>query len=58
MEADCIFRVAFGTFLGLPNPIEFFGDADNVRTRWAADPSAAWRIDTSSVASMSPYFIL
>lgn len=28
MEADCIFRVAFGTFLGLPNPIEFFGDAD------------------------------
>jgi hypothetical protein len=22
-EADRIFRVAFGTFLGLPNPIEF-----------------------------------
>ena len=31
-EADRIFRVAFGTFLGLPNPIEFFGDADYVRT--------------------------
>jgi GNAT superfamily N-acetyltransferase len=41
-EADRIFRVAFGTFLGLPNPIEFFGDADYVRTRWRADPSAAF----------------
>jgi len=41
-EADRIFRVAFGTFLGLPNPIEFFGDADYVRTRWAADPAAAF----------------
>ena len=41
-EADRIFRIAFGTFLGLPNPIEFFGDADYVRTRWAADPSAAF----------------
>lgn len=41
-EADRIFRVAFGTFLGLPNPVEFFGDADYVRTRWTADPSAAF----------------
>jgi GNAT superfamily N-acetyltransferase len=40
-EANRIFRVAFGTFLGLANPIEFFGDADCVRTRWAADPPAA-----------------
>jgi GNAT superfamily N-acetyltransferase len=42
IEADRVFRVAFGTFLGLPNPIEFFGEADYVRTRWAADPSAAF----------------
>lgn len=41
-EADRIFRIAFGTFLGLPNPTEFFGDADYVRTRWAADPSSAF----------------
>ena len=41
-EADRIFRVAFGTFLGLPNPIEFYGDADYVRPRWTADPSAAF----------------
>jgi GNAT superfamily N-acetyltransferase len=41
-EADQIFRVAFGTFLGHPNPIEFFGTADYIRTRWTADPSAAF----------------
>ena len=34
--ADEIFRVAFGTFLGLPEPREFAGDADYVRTRFAA----------------------
>jgi GNAT superfamily N-acetyltransferase len=41
-EADRIFRVAFGTFLGAPDPEGFFGDADYVRTRWKADPSAAF----------------
>ena len=41
-EADRIFRIAFGTFLGLPNPMEFSGDADYIRTRWVADPSAAF----------------
>ncbi len=41
-EADRIFRIAFGTFLGLPNPMEFSGDADYIRTRWIADPSAAF----------------
>lgn len=41
-EADRIFRLAFGTFLGLPNPIEFSGDADWIQTRWMADPSAAF----------------
>ena len=41
-EADRIFRVAFGTFLGAPDPEHFFGDADYVRTRWLADPRAAF----------------
>lgn len=41
-RADEIFRVAFGTFLGLPEPETFFGTADYVRTRWAADPRAAF----------------
>ncbi len=40
-EADRIFRLAFGTFLGMPDPAQFGGDADLVRTRWRADPSAA-----------------
>jgi GNAT superfamily N-acetyltransferase len=40
-EADRIFRLAFGTFLGAPEPEGFFGDADYVRTRWRADPGAA-----------------
>jgi GNAT superfamily N-acetyltransferase len=41
-RADEIFRVAFGTFLGAPEPRAFFGTADYVRTRWAADPQAAF----------------
>src|SRR5690242_2241329 len=40
-EADRIFRLAFGTFLGLPDPLAFAGDADYVRTRWRAAPDAA-----------------
>ncbi|HYL68989.1 MAG TPA: GNAT family N-acetyltransferase [Candidatus Limnocylindria bacterium] len=38
--ADRIVRLAFGTFLGMPDPIQFMGDADFARTRWKADPSA------------------
>lgn len=40
-EADRIFRVAFGTFVGLPEPERFAGDADYVRSRWRAGPAAA-----------------
>jgi GNAT superfamily N-acetyltransferase len=39
--ADRIVRLAFGTFLNMPDPLKFMGDADYVRTRWQADPSAA-----------------
>jgi GNAT superfamily N-acetyltransferase len=38
--ADRIVRLAFGTFLGIPDPIQFMGDADFAHTRWKADPSA------------------
>lgn len=41
-EADRIMRIAFGTYLKVPNPIEVFGDADWVHTRYHADPSAAF----------------
>jgi hypothetical protein len=40
-EANRIFRLAFGTFLNLPDPMAFFGDADYVRSRFLPDPSAA-----------------
>lgn len=40
-EADRIFRLAFGTFLGLPDPLAFAGDSDFVGTRWRASPDAA-----------------
>lgn len=39
--ADRIFRLAFGTFLGLPDPMTFAGDADYVATRWRAEPVGA-----------------
>ncbi|HEU5446666.1 MAG TPA: GNAT family N-acetyltransferase [Nitrososphaeraceae archaeon] len=38
-EADAIFRLSFGTFLGLPDPMSFFGDTDYIGTRFRADPS-------------------
>jgi predicted N-acetyltransferase YhbS len=40
--ADRVRRLAFGTFLGLPDPLSFRGDADPLRTRYLADPSAAF----------------
>ena len=44
-EADRIFRVAFGTFLGLPEPTRFMGDADFVRTRFRTDPAGVFAAD-------------
>lgn len=40
--SDKIFRLAFGTFIGLPNPLEFYGDAGYIKHRWKTDPSAAF----------------
>src|SRR5687768_14275385 len=40
--ADHIMRLAFGTFLGLPEPTSFMGDAAFVHTRWKANPEAAF----------------
>ncbi|MEO6026502.1 MAG: GNAT family N-acetyltransferase [Candidatus Binatia bacterium] len=41
-EADRIFRLAFGTFLGLPDPMQFAGDTDYVRTRWKIGSDGAF----------------
>ena len=35
-EADRIFRLAFGTFIGLPDPMAFAAGADLIGTRWRA----------------------
>jgi GNAT superfamily N-acetyltransferase len=41
-EADRIFRLAFGTFLGLPDAAQFDQGAEFIRARWSADPSATF----------------
>lgn len=40
--ADHIMRLAFGTFLGIPEPASFMGDASYVPTRWRSNPAAAF----------------
>ncbi len=40
--AEHIFRLAFGTFIGLPQPTDFGGDANYVQPRWQVDPTAAF----------------
>ena len=45
--ADTIMRLAFGTFIGLPDPMAFMGDAAYVGTRWLADPNAAFAAEAS-----------
>lgn len=40
-EAKQIFHLAFGTFLGLPDPMQFIPDRDFVISRWRTDASGA-----------------
>jgi hypothetical protein len=46
--ADQIMRLAFGTFLGLPEPASFMGDASYVQPRWRAKPDAAFAAEINS----------
>jgi GNAT superfamily N-acetyltransferase len=39
-------RVAFGTFMGVPDPSSFGEGMDHVRTRWLANPNAAFGAET------------
>lgn len=43
--ADRIMRHAFGTYLGVPEPLTVFGDADYVTTRFLAAPECAWAVE-------------
>ena len=40
-EADRVMRLAFGTFVGLADPMTMFGDADMARTRFRGNPDGA-----------------
>lgn len=40
-EAKRIFHLAFGTFLGLPDPMQFVPDRDFVISRWRTDASGS-----------------
>ena len=41
-SADRVMRMAFGTVFGLPDPMQVFGDADYVYSRFAAAPESAF----------------
>ncbi|NJM99693.1 MAG: GNAT family N-acetyltransferase [Phormidesmis sp. RL_2_1] len=45
--ADHIFRLAFGTFIGLPQPTDFGGDANYLQPRWQIDPTAAFAAEVN-----------
>jgi GNAT superfamily N-acetyltransferase len=47
--ANRVMRLAFGTFLNLPDPMQFMGDADYVYTRWRGDPGAAFCAEVEGV---------
>ena len=51
--ADHVFRLAFGTFIGLPDPLQFAAGADYINTRWKTDPAAffAAKIDGQLVGT-------
>lgn len=40
--ADAVMRRAFGTFLGLPNPLDFMGDGECIRTRWPSQQDGSF----------------
>src|SRR5687767_15048396 len=40
--ADRIMRIAFGTYLNAPDPLQVFGDSDHVHTRFRSAPDSAW----------------
>lgn len=57
-DADRIFRVAFGTFLGMPDPMRFGGDTDYVRTRFRLDPAGAFAAERDGVLGGSVFTVL
>jgi GNAT superfamily N-acetyltransferase len=46
-EADRVFRLAFGTFLGVPDPLTFWIETADLRTRWRADPTSVFAAEVA-----------
>ena len=40
-----IIRLAFGTFMGVPEPEQLWADMDYAHTRWHADPTAGFKAE-------------
>jgi predicted N-acetyltransferase YhbS len=68
--ADRVYRIAFGTRFRLPDPSQFRGDAQAVRTRWATDAATSFvaeiddkiaggacAMDWGSVLIVGPIFV-
>ena len=53
--ADRIVRLAFGSFIGLPDPETFMGDAGYVRSRWRTDPAAAFAAEVDGALAGSNF---
>lgn len=47
--AQKIFSLAFGTFLGASEPEKFWSDLDYIKTRWYANPTAAFGAEIDGV---------
>ncbi len=54
-SADRVFRLAFGTFVGMPDPLQFGGDTDFVRTRYRAAPGAAFAAESDGTLVASNF---
>jgi GNAT superfamily N-acetyltransferase len=55
--ADRIFRVAFGTFVGLADPMAFGRDADIIGSRWRTDPTSLLAAELAGEIVGSNYLI-
>lgn len=48
-KAEHIFRLAFGTFVGLPDPLQFASDLSYIPHRWHTDPTGAFAAEWEGV---------
>jgi GNAT superfamily N-acetyltransferase len=54
-EVGRIVRLAFGTHLGLPDPMQFAGESELAECRWLADPSAALTAEVDGAVAGSNF---